>query len=143
MLSGAELATIVLARAKSIPEKSRIGSHLKFLDDRGAVYALGRMKSRPKWTDWCSRCLQPGHLAHACKASPICTTCQQPHMTRHCPRVGETTTSQCAEDPVTADDGIHRDASMASGVERGKASERPFARRAVLPASLLPYQCER
>lgn len=47
MLSRAELATIALARTKSISETTRIGSYVKFLKDRDAVHQLGNTKSRP------------------------------------------------------------------------------------------------
>ncbi|CEI38764.1 unnamed protein product [Fusarium venenatum] len=57
----------------------------------------------------------------ACEA-PHCTTCDQPHATRYCPRAEENTISEVVNEHITADGGIIRDVFMASGIskEQGK-----------------------
>ncbi|KAF4950423.1 hypothetical protein FSARC_13203 [Fusarium sarcochroum] len=127
--SRAELMTIFVARAKSIPERTRLGSLVTFLKERDAVHSLGTAKSRPQWTIWCSRCLQPGHVADKCKQTLQCTTCGESHATRYCPRVEENAISQYANDPITADDGVARDVFVSSGISNSEGKRVAFRKQ--------------
>ncbi|SCN67021.1 uncharacterized protein FFB20_02444 [Fusarium fujikuroi] len=122
--SRAELCTILIARERSVQERSRLGSAVQFLKERDAVYSLGRAKSRPQWTEWCSRCLQPGHVAHGCKQTIRCTTCNETHATRYCPQANTNEISLYAEDPVTADDGVSRNVFASRGVPKNREGKR-------------------
>ncbi|KAF4992294.1 hypothetical protein FGRMN_7261 [Fusarium graminum] len=63
------------------------------------------------WDSMCNHFCQPGHLAKDCPFQPRCSTCNgEQHATRNCPRVIENEITLSAADPVTADDGIDRDA---------------------------------
>ncbi|KAM0507437.1 hypothetical protein ACHAP8_001067 [Fusarium lateritium] len=98
--SSPAVTTVNRSDWKSFFGLQRKTSLLKRMEDAGAIQYL-----------------KPGHLVHVCEA-PRCTTCDKPHATRYCPRAEENAIYEFAKEPITADDGIVRDASMASGINK-------------------------
>ncbi|KAF5656651.1 hypothetical protein FHETE_10888 [Fusarium heterosporum] len=81
------------------------------------------------WDSTCTHCYQLGHLAKQCTFQPTCCTCNgERHATHSYPRAVDNEIALSAADPVTADDGIERDAlnppfSKSAGFKRVKVSK--------------------
>jgi hypothetical protein len=107
-LSRARIGTIMIGPGDKVPLVWPLNHLVEYCKDRHAAIDL---KHRCHWDLMCPHCCQPGHMAKDCTFQPTCARCNgAQHATRNCPRNAEDAISVSAAEPITANDGIERDA---------------------------------
>jgi hypothetical protein len=107
-LSRARIGTIMIGPGNNVPLVWPLSHLVEYCEDRDAAIDL---KHSCYWDLMCPHCCQPGHMAKDCTFQPKCARCDgAQHATRNCPRNAEDAISVSAAEPITAYDGIERDA---------------------------------
>ncbi|KAK7398570.1 hypothetical protein QQX98_012048 [Neonectria punicea] len=133
MMTRARLATFIIGTDENMRGSAPFKDLLTWLEAREAVVSMGTAKSRPQWTMFCKRCIQPGHIELHCTVALACSFCDgASHATRNCPVAGNNAVSVYVEERIMADDGVQRNALIRTGIgkQEGKRVKKRKAGRA-------------